>query len=204
MQQVRTLTVGAMVAVLLQFPAAVLGTEYKVDHAHTTVAFGVRHLFTTVNGIFRTFEGKMWFDPQRPEETKVEGSIEAASIDTNIEKRDNHLRSEDFFHVDKYPKITFASTQVTDVDESKKGGKLHGNLTLHGVTKPIVLDVVFLGQGKDPWGNTRAGFHAETTINRKDFGLTWNETLETGAVLVGEEVRITIDAEGVPVGPTDK
>lgn len=186
-----------LIAFTLALPAIAPAAEYKVDPSHTSVTFEIRHLFTTVRGNFRKFEGKIAFDPADPSKTKVEGTIDAASIDTNVEKRDAHLRGKDFFDVEKYPQITFASTKVISVDDKTKSGKLEGNLTMHGVTRPVVLDVAFLGEGKDPWGNTRAGFHAGTTINRKDFGLSWNETLETGSLLVGEEVKISLDVEGL-------
>ena len=179
-------------------PGSAEARLYRIDPQHTTVLFRVRHLFTTVTGRFRTFEGTISFDPQHPQATRVEGTIDAASLDTNVAKRDKHLRSPAFFYVEKYPKITFKSTKVTDIDRKHLRGKLHGILTIRGVSKPIVLDVQFLGEGQDPWGNTRAGFHAETTIDRKDFGLTWNEALETGGFLVGDEVKIEIDAEALP------
>lgn len=170
-------------------------TSYKVDPAHTSVSFKIRHLFTEVDGRFTDFSGSIEFDPSDPAKTRVAGEIKAASIDTNNEKRDKHLRAPDFFDVGKHPTITFTSTKVSDVDAAKKKGKLHGKLTMHGVEKPIVLDVVYLGSGKDPWGNAKAGFKATTTIDRKDFGLTWNETLETGGLLVGDEVSIEINVE---------
>lgn len=173
-------------------------TTWKVDAAHTTVGFTVSHLFTSVHGRFDRFDGTIEFDPGRPEATVVRGSIEAASINTNHEKRDKHLRSGDFFDVEKYETLEFESTGgLTDVQG--KGGKLAGTLTIRGVSKPVVLDVAFLGQGSDPWGNVRAGFAATLTINRKDFGLNWNEVLETGGLLVGDEVEIRIDAEGMIV-----
>jgi polyisoprenoid-binding protein YceI len=130
-----------------------------------------------------------------PTEVKVTGSIDVESIDTNVKERDNHLRGKDFFDVANHPKITFESTSVSDIDTKANTGKLHGKLTLRGVTKDIVLDVAFTGEGPDPWGNHKAGFTASTKIDRKDFGLTWNEALETGGVLVGDEIEIQIDAE---------
>jgi polyisoprenoid-binding protein YceI len=169
---------------------------FTVDTDHTGVTFRVRHLFTKVNGRFDKFSGTIDFDPAKPEQAKVEGTIDVSSINTNVEKRDNHLRSKDFFNVEKFPTITFKSTSVSDIDSANKTGKLHGDLTIHGVTKPVVLNVAFLGEASDPWGNKKGGFNATTTINRKDFGLNWNETLETGGVLVGEEVEIEISAEG--------
>lgn len=183
-----TLTIGA--------PAASRAETFVIDKDHTSATFRIRHLFTKVNGRFDNFEGKVEFDPAKPEQTKVEGAIDVGSINTNVENRDKHLRSADFFNVEKYPKITFVSTKVSDVDQKAMSGKLHGNLTIHGVERPVVLDVQFLGRGKDPWGNEKAGFSATTKVNRKDFGLNWNETVETGGLLVGEEVEIEIAAEG--------
>jgi polyisoprenoid-binding protein YceI len=182
---------------ILSLPAAAGAVVYKVDSDHTNVGFKVRHLFTQVQGRFDRFSGTISFDPSKPEATKVEGTIEASSINTNVPERDKHLRSEDFFDIAKYPKITFASTQAAQIDPSKKSGKLEGTLTIRGTSKPVVLDVTYLGAAKDPWGNQRAGFSARTRINRKDFGLTWNETLESGGLLVGDDVQIEIDAEGL-------
>lgn len=194
--QIRRSMIAAWTATLL-LPGLAAATAYKVDPDHTNVAFRVRHLFTAVQGRFDRFEGTIDFDPAKPEETKVEGWIDAKSINTNVQERDKHLRSDDFFDVAKYPKITFVSSKPPQIDASKKSGKLEGVLTIHGVEKPVVLDVTYLGAAKDPWGNLRAGFSARTTINRKDFGLSWNETLETGGLLVGDEVQIEIDAEGM-------
>lgn len=184
------------VAFLAGTAAAAAAKTFDIDPHHTSVTFRVRHLFTKVNGRFDKFDGKIEFDPAKPERVKVQGSIDVASINTNVDKRDEHLRSKDFFNAEKFPKITFVSTKTSDVDPKSKTGKLHGDLTIHGVTKPVVLDVAFLGEGTDPYGNRKAGFSATTTINRKDFGLNWNETLETGGVLVGEEVEIEVSAEG--------
>jgi polyisoprenoid-binding protein YceI len=189
-------TVGVAVAFLV-FVRPSEATMYKVDPDHTTVLFNVRHMFTTVTGRFEKFQGKIAFDETDPMKTYVEGAIEAVSINTNVVKRDADLRSAHFFEVGKYPKIIFKSTAVTEVDREKKRAKMNGVLAMHGVEKPIVLDVQFLGRGKDPWGNERAGFHAATTINRKDWGLNWNEVLETGGFLVGDDVTIEINAEGL-------
>lgn len=190
--------VSRLALVALMFaPLASIAAEYKVDKAHTTVSFKIRHLFTNVAGRFDDFDGVVTFDPAAFADSTVSGTVQVASINTNNEKRDTHLRSADFFDVEKYPTITFKSTKVTDVDEAKKTAKLHGNLTMHGVEKPIVLDVAYLGTGKDPWGNTRGGFTATTQLNRKDFGITWNETLESGGLLLGEEVEVEIDFEGM-------
>jgi polyisoprenoid-binding protein YceI len=182
------------VAFLLALPGSAGATEYKIDPEHTTVAFRVRHLFTSVEGRFDKFEGKISFDPEDPSKTVVEGVIDATTVNTNVAERDKHLRSADFFDVEHHPKITFKTTQVVDVGADKTSGKMAGALGVRGVEKEVVLDVAFLGQGKDPYGNLKAGFTATTRINRKDFGLKWNDTLETGGVLVGEDVEIRIDA----------
>ena len=185
-----------LVAISLWAAAAPAGAaSYNVDASHTSVSFKIRHLFTEVEGRFTDFSGTIEFDAADPSKTRVTGEIKTASINTNNEKRDKHLRTDEFFHVEKYPTITFVTTKVSDVDARKKKGKLHGKLTMHGVEKPVVLDVVYLGAGADPWGNQKAGFKATMTIDRKDFGLTWNEALETGGFLVGDEVEIQINVE---------
>jgi polyisoprenoid-binding protein YceI len=184
----------------LGLASAVIADTFTVDPAHTSVQFHVRHLFTKVTGRFQMFEGKIVYEEKTPAKTEVQGSIDAASINTNVEKRDNHLRSPDFFDVEKFPKITFQSTGVSDVDASGKKGKMTGTLTLHGVSRPVVLEAGFLGKGKGPDGKERAGFHGTTTINRKDFGLTWNKVVEGGGVILGDEVTIDLDVEGVQGG----
>jgi polyisoprenoid-binding protein YceI len=183
-----------MLAVLL-WPGAARATQYKIDNEHTTVGFKIRHLFSQVMGGFDTYEGSFVYTPGKPEEWTVSATIQAASINTKVAMRDNHLRSKDFFHVEQYPTITFRSTKVTDVTGSS--AKVHGVLAIHGVEKPVVLNVEIHGEGKDPWGNLRSGFSARVRINRKDFGLTWNQTVETGQLLVGEEVEIILEVEGI-------
>lgn len=187
-------------AALVIFTAAAWAETYSLDRAHTSVQFRIRHLFTTVTGRFEAYDGKIVYDAKAPDKAKVEGSIDVASINTGVGKRDDHLRSPDFFDVAQYPKITFESGEVADIDAVKKSGKMHGTLTMHGVSRPIVLDVSFLGSGKDPRGQMRAGFHAETKINRKDFGLVWNKVLDGGGLLIGDEVTIEIDVEAVQEG----
>ncbi|MBI4431861.1 MAG: polyisoprenoid-binding protein [Candidatus Omnitrophica bacterium] len=182
-----------LAGVLLSSP--VFAATYKVDPAHSTVSFKIRHLFSQVQGQFNEFEGVIEYEPGKPETWKASGAIQTASIDTNVAKRDEHLRTADFFDAAKYPTITFKSVKFTDATD--KGAKMEGLLSMHGVEKAVVLDVQAHGVGKDPWGNVRAGFSATTTINRKDFGLTWNETLETGQFLVGEEVVINLEIEGI-------
>jgi polyisoprenoid-binding protein YceI len=192
----RIVTVSGIIAVALVFAVAAHAEDWKIDGSHTNVGFSVSHIFTSVQGRFDRFDGTIVFDPKAPESAVVRATVEAASINTNNAKRDKHLRSDDFFDVEKYPTLSFESTGgITEMKDNR--GKLAGNLTIHGVTKPVVFDVTFRGQGKDPWGNVRAGFAARVDINRKDYGLNWNEVLETGGLLVGEEVEIQIDVEGI-------
>ncbi len=194
-----TRLIAIALTALVTAPPLVSAAEYKVDQSHTSVTFKVSHLFSKVAGRFDEFEGKISFDPDNFAAAKVEGTIQAASINTNDEKRDKHLRAADFFNVEKYPTITFVSDKVTDVDKAKKTAKLHGTLTMHGVAKPIVLDVAYLGTAKDPWGNARGGFQATTTLDRQEFGINWNKTLDAGGYLVGNEVEIEINVEAFVV-----
>jgi polyisoprenoid-binding protein YceI len=171
-------------------------TTYAIDKAHSEAAFQVRHLLTKVRGRFSDFAGTIEYDAEQPERSVVKATIQAASVDTNEADRDKHLRSTDFFDVDQYPALTFTSTRIT-----KRGAdafNVAGDLTIHGVTRPVNLNVSFLGKAKDPWGNERLGFEGETTINRKDFGLGWNAALETGGFLVGDEVKIGLSVQAVP------
>ncbi len=169
--------------------------DWQADAAHTHVGFSVSHLFTSVQGRFSEFEATIAFDPDDPRKAVVKATVQVASINTDNAKRDKHLRSRDFFDVEKYPVLKFESTEMKEW--SGKKGKLAGSLSIHGVTKPVVFDVLYHGEGADPWGNVRAGFRATLTIDRKDYGLNWNEVLETGGFLVGDEVEIRIDAEGI-------
>ena len=168
---------------------------FTIDKAHSEATFQVRHLVTKVRGHFADFAGTIQFNEEAPERSSVTFTIQAASIDTNAADRDTHLRSEDFFFVDKHPEITFVSSSI-----AKKTGErydVRGTLTIRGVAKEIDLPVTFLGHAIDPWGNARLGFEAETTINRKEFGLLWNAALETGGFLVGDEVKITLQIQAI-------
>ncbi len=168
---------------------------YTVDADHTSVSFKVKHLFSKVQGRFNKFQGTIDYESGKPETWKTGGLIEVASIDTNVPERDKHLRSADFFEADKYPTIEFKSTGVKSATEN--GAQLEGLLKMHGVEKPVVLDVTINGTGKDPWGNVRAAFTATTRINRKDFGMIWNQALDTGGLLVGEDVDIVLEIEAI-------
>ncbi|MFI5347223.1 MAG: YceI family protein [Elusimicrobiota bacterium] len=181
-------------AALVLMTGAARATEYEIDPAHTQVGFKAKHVTGKVPGRFTKFAGTFSYDPKNPKAWKAEAVIDAASINTDNDKRDGHLKSPDFFDVAKYPEITFKSTKVTDV--KKDHAKLHGDLTMHGVTKAVVLDLEIGGVDKDPWGNENAGFTATTTVNRKDFGIVWNKVLDSGGVLVGENVEITLEVSG--------
>jgi polyisoprenoid-binding protein YceI len=166
--------------------------RWNIDGSHSTAEFSVRHLMiTNVKGRFGTLSGTVDYDVEKPEASQIDVTIDATSIDTRDEKRDAHLRSPDFFDAEKFPTITFKSTSVEKTDD---GFAATGDLTIHGVTKPVTLEVEGpSAPSKDPWGNTRIGASATAKINRKDFGLNWNAALETGGVLVGEQVKISIE-----------
>lgn len=193
-----------LVVFLLSFfvTTSAFAATYKIDPDHSSVSFTIRHLFSNTKGEFKKFEGTIDYEPGQPETWKTEATIQADSIDTNVAPRDKHLKSADFFDVEKYPTLTFKSTKLTATSDTK--ATMEGMLTIHGVEKPVTLDVDIHGVGKDPWGNTRAGFTATTQINRKDFGLNWNKTVETGGVLVGDEVKIEIEVEGMLPPATEK
>ena len=183
-------------ASFLMVSAAGATEVYDIDPMHSTVGFRVKHMgISTVPGRFAKFKGTVTLDKHESTAARVEVVIEAASIDTGIEARDKHLKSPDFFDVEKYPEIKFVSAKIFPMKDDKF--VMEGSLTMHGVTKPVKLDVVFNGSAKDPWGGTRAACSASGALNRKDFGLVWNKVLETGGLLVGEEVSIVLEIEGV-------
>jgi len=170
-------------------------STWAIDPEHSYVGFKVRHLMVSnVKGNFTTFNGTVDLDDKDLAKSKVAVNIDTNSIDTNVQKRDEHLRSADFLDVAKYPAMTFASKKISQ--NGKDRIAITGDLTLHGVTREAVLDAESLSpEIKDPWGNIRRGTTATTTINRKDFGLTWNAALETGGVVVGDEVTILLEIE---------
>jgi len=169
-------------------------TTWTIDPAHSLIEFAVRHLMiTTVKGRFAGVEGTVQLDEADPAFADVDVRIDAATIDTREPQRDTHLRSADFFDVERFPHITFTAKRPI----AGRGGEftLAGDLTVHGVRKPVVLAVNEEGRGKDPWGGERLGFSATTKIKRSEFGLTWNQALEAGGVLVGDEIKISLDLE---------
>lgn len=176
-------------------------TTWKLDGMHSQVEFSVKHMmFTTVRGRFGEMDGTIRLDTDAPERSSVEVTIDAASLDTRAKDRDAHLRSGDFFNVEAYPTLTFRSRRVEgSVKDAGDEFRIVGDLTIRGTTREVVLDARFEGTGTDPWGGTRAGFSARTSVDRRDFGLTWNQALETGGVLVGTEVKIDLQAQAVQV-----
>jgi polyisoprenoid-binding protein YceI len=170
--------------------------SWEIDASHSQATFSVKHMMiSTVRGHFNVLSGHLHIDEQNPQNSWVEAQVDAASIDTRDERRDGHLRSADFFDVQTYPTITFKSTRVEHISGNEYN--VTGDLAMHGVTRPVTLKAEYLGQGKNPWGLTVAGLSAKTKINRKDWGLNWNQTLETGGWLVSEDVTIEIDLETV-------
>lgn len=173
-------------------------TTWKIDPTHTTVEFGVKHMmFTTVRGRFADVGGTVSLDEQHPERSSAKVEIAAASIDTNVAPRDEHLRGADFFDAATHPTLTFVSTRVQGPIVEGKPFKLIGDLTIRGTTREVALDAVYAGTGKDPWGGTRAGFDATGEIDRVEFGLTWNQALEAGGVLVANRIKIHLAVQAV-------
>ena len=176
-------------------PAMVQGATFEVDTAHTTIGFSIRHMvINNVQGAFREFQGAIEYNEQDPASLSIKGSIKAASVDTGIAARDEHLRSGDFFDVTKYPEITFESTRV-----SHRDGQLIliGNFTLHGVTQEIRLPLTIAGPITDPQGNVRIGLETSLVLNRKDYGMNWSKVIDNGGLVVGDEVTIQINAEAM-------
>src|SRR5205823_2479078 len=171
--------------------------KWAFDVYHSSVTFTIRHMMSKVRGQMKVKEGWIEVDNDNLSTAKVGVVLDAASIDTGVEMRDNHLRSADgHFDVANYPTITFKSTRVEGTDPSHF--KVIGDLTIHGLTREVTLHAGFTGEVKDPWGNRRIGFSAETKVYRKDFNLTWNQALEAGGFVVGDEVKLDIDVEAVP------
>jgi len=184
---------------LVTAPAIAAPENYTIDPAHSAVGFSIRHLFSRVPGRFTKFEGKMVVDRDDFTKGSVQFTIDAASIDTNEPARDKHLRSDAFFDVAKQPKISFVSTRVKQVAANKL--QVEGNLTIRGTTKPVVLDAEVLGFGPAYGGGFRGGFEAHTKINRQDFGVAWNDVVEGGGAVLGDEVEITLNVEAVKEQP---
>ena len=191
----KRLLVSISTIIALSLPALASATTWNIDPDHSNVGFKVRHLMVSnVRGSFDKHSGVVDINDKDITKSKVQVSIDTASINTNVKKRDDHLRSADFFDVAKYPTMTFVSKKIARAGTDKL--KVTGDLTLHGITREVVLDVEGPSkESKDPYGFIRSGAVASTKINRKDFGLVWNAALETGGVVVGDEVTITLEIE---------
>lgn len=184
----------AITASLLSLP--VIAADFALDNSHSSVGFNVKHLMiSNVKGKFNAFDGNFTYNEKSKTLTKLEGAVDTATIDTDVQKRDEHLKSADFFDVAKYPKMNFVMTKYTAL----KGGKakIAGNLTIKNTTKPVIFDAEVSNAVQDPWGGTRVGVAMNAKINRKDFGLNWNKALETGGFVVGDEIKINVELEGI-------
>ena len=169
---------------------------YMIDPSHSLIGFSARHaMVTKVRGSFQQFEGTGYFDPENPEDTRLDLTIQAASLNTGNEDRDGHLKSNDFLAMDQYPEVRFKSTSVEKMDEDVY--RVTGDLTIRGVTNPVTVDFEYTGAAVDPYGNQRIGFEGATTINRKDWGVNWNAALEAGGVLVSEKVGLELAVSAI-------
>ena len=182
-------------ALVLAAPTQAAPQTFEIDPVHSRVEFTIRHMFSKVTGNFGKFQGTINYAAAAPAASSVKAEIDASSIDTNNDRRDGHLRSPDFFDAAKYPTITFTSTKVSSGAEGKL--KVEGTLTMHGITKPVVLDAAFLGSGPGLDGVTRAGFEATTKVDRKDYGIVWNKALDQGGTLLGDDVQINLEIEAL-------
>jgi polyisoprenoid-binding protein YceI len=198
--KMRTLSLTALSLALLA--GTVQAETYNVDKAHSEVLFSVRHMgVSKVTGRFNDFTGVVNGDPAKPQEASVEFTIKTTSIDTNDAGRDKHLRSADFFDVEKFPEMTFKSSKITAKGQNQFD--VTGTLTLHGVAKEVTLPVTLAGPVKDPRGNEKVGFEATTKLNRKDYGITWNRALDAGGVVVSDEVQVTVNLEAAKAKPAE-
>jgi polyisoprenoid-binding protein YceI len=193
----RKLLAAAVLTTLAALPLR--ADTYAIDPGHSEVSFQIRHLVSNVRGRFNEFSGAVQLDPKNLPASSVEFHIKATSIDTNVADRDKHLRSPDFFDVAKFPEITFKSESIKPAGKDKYD--VTGTLTMHGVSKKVTLPVSYLGQVKDPWGNTRAGFETETKLNRKEYGIEWNKVLDSGGAMLGDDVSVAINLETVKKDP---
>ncbi|TQS75751.1 YceI family protein [Ornithinibacillus gellani] len=168
--------------------------KWTVDAGHSMLEFSVKHMMISrVKGVFNDFEANILADPQDLTDAEIEFTVDLGSIDTRKKDRDDHLRSADFFDVENHPQMNFKATDIQKTSENEYD--VTGDMTIRGTTKPVTFNMTFEGQHKDPWGNEVAGFSGHGKLNRKEFGLTWNATLETGGVLVGEDININIEIE---------
>ena len=189
----KKLILSTIIAVLTLAGPAFAADNWVVDKAHSDVTFTVRHLISKVTGRFGGFDAAVTTDFENMDGSSVKLTIDASSIDTANDDRDKHLRSADFFDVEKFPEMTFVSSKITKSGDSTYA--VTGTFTMHGIAKEIVVPVTFLGAIDDPWGNTKAGFEIKTSLDRKDFGIVWNRALDAGGYILGDEVEITVNLE---------
>jgi polyisoprenoid-binding protein YceI len=193
------MSIAALAAAAVALSTAVAGSgTFEIDGAHSTVEFKIRHLLTKVSGNFREFDGAISYDPESPAGSSVEFSVQAASIDTANQKRDDHLRSADFFEAEKYPKLSFKSKSVKKAGDGKL--EVTGDLTIKDVTKEVTIPVEVAGVMNSPFGGKVAGFETNFTIDRQDFGVSWNRAVEGGGFILGDEVQVHIAVEAVAKG----
>jgi polyisoprenoid-binding protein YceI len=191
----QTLRLAGLLVLVLGLSVNVQAKDYEIDLSHSSIGFSVRHLVGKVNGAFRDFTGTFSFDPKSPESSKVIAEVKAKSIDTNDKKRDEHLRGKDFFEVQKHTGIKFVSTEVKEAGNQKY--QVVGNLTLHGVTRPMTLTMEYMGEINDPWGKHRAGFSGTGQLDRKNFDMTWNKALDHGGMVIGDTVDFQLNIEAI-------
>ncbi|MFT5233519.1 MAG: polyisoprenoid-binding protein YceI [Candidatus Krumholzibacteriia bacterium] len=193
--KIRLFALG-LIALMAFGSVSVLAANYDIDAAHSAVTFQVKHLtISKVSGSFGDVAGSFTFAEGESDSWQTEVTIQVSSVDTGNDKRDDHLRNEDFFNAEKFPTIVFKSTGVKMSSDTE--GTLMGDLTMHGVTKPVELDMEYNGSVIDPWGNERAGFSLTGKIKRKDWGLTYNSVLESGGVMIGDDIKISLEVEGI-------
>jgi polyisoprenoid-binding protein YceI len=189
----KRITITTLALALGLAATASAADTWTIDKAHSEVTFKIKHLMSKVSGSFNDFDGTITTDFTNLGASGVSFTIQAASIDTKNADRDKHLRSADFFDVEKFPTITFTSSKITTTGNDTFA--VTGTFTMHGVSKEVTLPVTFLGAAQDPWGNTKAGFEVTTSLKRSDYGIVWNKALETGGFLLGDEVAVTINLE---------
>ena len=199
MKSTRNSIVLLLIVVTVFSGQITLADTYDIDSSHSSVGFKIKHLaISNVKGSFTSFEGAFEFVPGQPEQWNVEVSIDMKSVDTGDEDRDDHLRADDFFDVEKFPTMVFKSTGVKmEDDDDDDEFELMGTLTMHGVTLPVTLELEYNGSITDPWGSERAGFSATGKINRKDWGLSYGKVMEGGGLMIGNDVKISLEIEGV-------
>jgi len=196
MKNLRLVVLTTLLLFTLVAAGPLAAAEYQIDVSHSTIGFQVRHMaISKTNGNFDDYTGSFSFEPGKPDSWVCEAVSQATAINTNDQKRDEHLRSDEFLDAANFTTLTFKSTGVAMNNESE--GVLKGDLTIHGVTKPVEMHLEILGTVTDPWGNERAGFSASVKINRKDYDLSYNSVMEAGGLVVGDEVKITLEIEGI-------